>query len=48
MIVDQVLTQENPETFNDLNAPDSEPNVLDELMAKAVDRGYLITDDESD
>lgn len=47
MIVDQVLTQENLGTFNDLNTPDtdSEPNVLEELMSKAVDRGYLITDD---
>ena len=47
MIADEVLTQKNVETFNELppSDADSEPNVLDELMAKAVERGYLITDD---
>jgi RNA polymerase primary sigma factor len=44
MIVDDLLTLEQNETFND-EGLEVESNMLDQLMHKAISRGYLITDD---
>jgi len=46
MIVDDVMISEDPEDlFNDESDTKQEPNILDELISKAVERGYLLTDD---
>ncbi len=45
MIVDQVMTQGTNELFKGETEAKSETGVLDELMHKALDRGYLLTDD---